>query len=138
MLHTKNRRKGEGDSSGCGVVFFIIGVIVVFYLIAVNSGGGGPGGIFHVVKPPVPVVISHRDSLVGNGKVAIFSNQTANRLTLTVTFKNSKLNQEKTGTIDLEPNGKTEIGWLEGWKFVSGETITVSHPSYSPVTKVIP
>lgn len=86
-------------------------------------------------KPPVPVVISMRDSAVGEGRVAIFSNQTPNRLTVSVTVENKQLNQRKSVNIDLEPNGNFEFGWLEGWKFVPGETITVAHPNYSSFTK---
>lgn len=130
------RRKGEGD--GCGWIVGIGVILVVLYFIF-GGGGGGPGkSVVPFVKPTVPVVVSYRGSAWGQGKVAIFSNQTANRLTISVKFENKKSNQQKSGTIDLEPNGKTEIGWLEGWKFESGETIEITHPDYSSKTVTIP
>lgn len=91
-----------------------------------------------VLKPALPVVVSYRPSLVGQGLVAIFSNQSGNRLTLTVTFEDRTGQQRKTGTIDLDPNGRTEIGWLEGWRFEPGETIKISHPNYRPMNLRVP
>lgn len=91
-----------------------------------------------ISTPFVPVVITMRESAWGEGKVAIFSNQTPNRLTITVTVRNDKLNQSKSVNINLDPNGNAEFGWLEGWRFLSGETIIVSHPSYLPLIKTVP
>ena len=107
----------------------------VLGLVAVVAGGCGEGGL---ISPPVPVVISLRDSVVGEGKVAIFSNQSANRLTIEVLLENKRKNERLQGSLDLDPNGTAEIGWMEGWKFESGETITVSHPNYRSKTTRIP
>lgn len=111
----------------------VLGLLCIGAIAGCDAGGGVP-----FVKPRVPVVVTTRDSLVGEGKVAIFSNQTQNRLTILVLFENKKLNERKEGNIDLDPNGKNEIGWLEGWVFVAGETITVSHPNYSSFSVTIP
>ena len=82
------------------------------------------------LREPVPVVVTLRDSLVGEGRVAVFSNQTPNRLTVSLVLENRAKHDRKTGNLDLEPNGTAEIGWLEGWTFESGETIEISHPNY--------
>ncbi|HEX6985480.1 MAG TPA: hypothetical protein VF170_08890 [Planctomycetaceae bacterium] len=91
-----------------------------------------------VARPPVPVAVTLRDSLVGEGQVAVFSNQTPNRLTVRVVLENAAANDRKEGNLDLDPNGTAEIGWMEGWKFVSGETITISHPGYRSQTFRVP
>jgi len=126
-----------GKSTGQRVLLVCFsGVLVVLF---VACGGGGPGkSVVPFVKPTVPVVVSFRDSRWGQGKVAIFSNQTANRLTITVKVESKQQKQEKSGNIDLEPNGRTEIGWLEGWKFESGETIDITHPDYSSKSVTVP
>jgi hypothetical protein len=133
-------RKGQGDSGGCGciaIVAIVVGLGLIGFMCA--GGGGGPGrSVVPFVKPTVPVVVTYRDSAWGQGKVAIFSNQTSNRLTIGVRFENKKSNQQKSGSIDLEPNGKTEIGWLEGWMFEPGETIEITHPDYTSVVLTIP
>ena len=72
------------------------------------------------ITPFVPVVVTMRNSLVGEGKFAIFSNQTPNRLTITVTVENKPKNQSQSVNIDLDPNENREFGWLEGWRFLCG------------------
>jgi hypothetical protein len=136
MLSNHPKRKGSGDGGGWWWMIAIgIGLLILYSI----SGGGGPGkGVVPFVKPAVPVVVSYRESVWGRGKVAIFSNQTANRLTIGVRFENKAVNQQKAGTIDLEPNGKMEIGWMEGWMFVPGETIEITHPDFSPKTIATP
>ena len=85
-------------------------------------------------------MVTLRDSLVGEGRVAVFSNQTPNRLTIRVVLNNAAVNDRKEGNLDLDPNGTAEIGWLEGWTFVSGETITItiSHRDYRSQTYHVP
>lgn len=130
-------------SSGCAgsvfraVLYLLLAIVFLVILASVIDTLGRKPEEQGVGKPPVPVVISMRDSLVGEGRVAIFSNQTPNRLTVSVTVENKQLNQRKSVNIDLEPNGNFEFGWLEGWKFLPGETITVSHPNYSSFTKSV-
>jgi hypothetical protein len=97
--------------------------------VAIDCGAG---------KSKVPVVVSYRDSLLSDGLVAIFINQTSNRLTISYKFENKALGEVKEGAIDIKPNAKVEIGWLEGWNFVSGDTITVSHHNYRSFTTRIP
>ena len=89
-------------------------------------------------SPRVPVIVTIRDSMVGQGKVAIFSNQSSSRLTVSVECENQRVGDKRSFNIDLEPNGTFEVGWLEGWTFVSGETITISHPDYRSSTYFVP
>jgi hypothetical protein len=121
----------------------VIGFLVWLFLI--RPDGTGPDGAkrgavdLPILKPPVPVVVSTRDSAWGasKGKVAIFSNQTANRLTISVRFENKVSMQQRSWNIDLEPNGKAEFGWREGWKLEPGELIEMSHPDYRSVTLTV-
>lgn len=95
----------------------IVNLITSFFLYSTVIGlFTGCGGI----TPYVPVVVTMRDSLVGEGKVAIFSNQTPNRLTITVTVENKQKKQRQSVNIDLGPNENREFGWLEDWRLVSG------------------
>jgi len=115
-------------------------VFLVGMLVACGGGGGanGKGGGLPFVKPTVPVVISYRSSAWGKGKVAIFSNQTASRLTVTVNLTSASGKEPVSGVLDLDPNGKREIGWMEGWKFESGDRVEVTHPDYSSTSGTIP
>jgi hypothetical protein len=128
------RRAAEGH--GCAVVaaVAVIGVILLA-LAGRDRPGGGP---LPVLKPPVPVVVTYRNSLVGAGRVAVFSNQAPTRLTVTVEFVSKDKARRKAAAVDLSPNGTREVGWAEGWAFEAGDTVTVSHPDYSPRTYVTP
>lgn len=121
---------------------FLISIVTVFCIIIslialITTIGQKIPDQPNSQKTPVPVVITLRDSIVGEGMVAIFSNQTPNKLRITVTLENKEKQQTKSGYLDIEPNEKREIGWVEGWKFIKGETITVSHPEYSSFTKIV-
>lgn len=89
-------------------------------------------------KPAMPVGVTFRESAVGQAYVAQFQNLTNKYLAVRVKFKNKTLNHEKEGYIELSPYGKREIGWAEGWKFFSGETIHLSHEDYESVSYRIP
>lgn len=94
-------------------------------------------GCDDITKPALPVVVGVRESLVGVGLVAQFYNQTNTQLTVNVVFENKKKNQRKEGIINIPANSMVEIGWLEGWYFEPGETITISHPNYKTKTWII-
>ena len=137
MLRSLRQRPGQGEGFGLGGLL-LIGFLVGLFLIRPGAGPGGAknGAVdLPILKPPVPVVVSIRDSAwgAGKGKVAIFSNQTPNRLTISARFENKTSGQQRSWNIDLEPNGKAEFGWREGWKFEAGETIEMSHPDFRSV-----
>lgn len=89
-------------------------------------------------KPDLPVTVTYRESMVGQGYVAQFRNQSDRYLTVVVEFENKTLNDRKRGYIELAAGGTQEIGWMEGWKFTSGETIELSHDDYRPRSYRIP
>lgn len=96
-----------------------------------TDGGGGFSFGNAPRKPSVPVELTLRDSAWGEGMVARFHNQTNHQLTVTVVAENAMLHQRREWTLNLQPNATQEIGWLEGWKFESGERVTVSHSDYA-------
>ena len=91
-----------------------------------------------ITKPDMPVVVTKRESFLGQGLVAQFNNQTSSQLTVNLVFENKKRNQRKEGSINIPANEMVEIGWLEGWTFEPGETVTISHPNYKTKTWFIP
>jgi hypothetical protein len=95
-------------------------------------------GCDEIIKPDLPVVVTQRPSLAGQGLVAQFNNQTNSQLTVSLVFENKRSNQRKEGSINIPPNGTVEIGWLEGWMFEPGETVTLSHPNYKTKKWSIP
>lgn len=39
---------------------------------------------------------------------------------------------------ELKPRGMQEDGWLEGWKYASGETIQILHDDYEDLHLTVP
>jgi hypothetical protein len=87
-------------------------------------------GCGQILKPNLPIAVVYRLSLVGKGYVAVFHNTSNKYLTIIVEFEDVTLGDKKTETIDLPPFGEKEIGWKEGWKFASGDTIIIRHADY--------
>ena len=82
-------------------------------------------------KPALPISVSYRKSLLGKGYVAIVENKSKDQLQLDFDLRSSAQNDpKKQAVISIEAAKKIEIGWLEGWKFELGDTISVSHKDY--------
>lgn len=89
-------------------------------------------------KPEMPVVVTYRKAMLDNSLVAQFHNNSERYLTVVVKFENRTLNQQKSGYIKIGPRENVEIGWTDGWKFMSGEYITLTHEDYNTQVVRIP
>jgi len=89
-------------------------------------------------KPAIPIIFTYRESSVGMGYVGGFENRSGKHLAVRVNLRNETLNQEVTEYLSFSPHETKEIGWLEGWQFVSGEEIIISHSDYSDARYRIP
>jgi hypothetical protein len=108
-------------------------VVVVAYLMFRQPSQPPPPA-----KPPMPVSVSFRTATFGSGLVAQFKNTSSRYLTVVLYFENRTLHQSTNGYIELTPLDMKEIGWAEGWKFMSGEYIVVSHEDYSTLSVRVP
>lgn len=109
-------------------VMLIIAGICLFSLPACSLFG----------KPEMPVGISYRASVVGQGYVLQFHNTSTRLLRVAVSIKDSATGQSREMPLEI-PGGKmSEIGWLEGWKFVSGDQVIVRHEEYAEKLYLIP
>lgn len=90
------------------------------------------------VKPNMPIQVTYRASLLGEGYVGVFTNQSSRLLAVMVTAQNPSFGRQQNFRLDVPPNQSREIGHLEGWTFVSGDLITVTHAEYASITTKIP
>ncbi len=119
------------------IVFFVVGaaaVLVIIIAICIGIVIGHQIGT--AWAQTVPVKISYRRSLLGNGYVFRVTDTGSNELFCTVTVRNST--QWKRYRLDLRPNQFKEIGALDGWQAFPGDTCEVEAEHFTPMTGTIP
>src|ERR1043165_6091565 len=126
----------QNKSNGIwGGVSTVIGIIVLVFLWTNVVGPWLKQKAEHSreqLLPYVPVSVSTRDGM--SGKVAILVNRHFATLSVLATFRNASFQEVKSYKLVLQPNEQTEIGWMEGWKVVAGETIELSSDGFRTVT----
>lgn len=89
-------------------------------------------------KDPLPVSVTFREAIFDESLVVQFRNTSGKYLVVVVKTVNTTLNQEKEGYVELPPGKLVEGGWAEGWKYVSGEVITIRHDDYATKKVTVP
>lgn len=80
--------------------------------------------------PPPPIMVRQRKALIAGGDVAGFTNQGDRTLSVLLTFENPSFKRKKTFPLVLAPGETKQIGTLEGWTVVPGETVEISCDGY--------
>ena len=89
-------------------------------------------------KPDLPVTISFRRALLGNGMVAMFKNFSASPLEVAAVFNSQATGQEQRRNLVLAPNGMQIIGPAQGWPFAPGQHVTLSNANYRTIEVIVP
>lgn len=89
-------------------------------------------------RPPLPVVVSFRTSMLGRGMVAVFDNTSERYLTVTLAVRNPTRSTAQRFTVELAPRARTEFGHLEGWQFASGDEVALFHDAYGELRLPVP
>jgi hypothetical protein len=105
-------------------------LVAAFFALLILTSGCEESNYSRPDLPELPVNVLYRESLVGEGYVARFQNLSEKYMQVRVRLSNPTLRTVKNSYVDLRPNEITELGWLEGWKFVSGETIEMFHEGF--------
>jgi hypothetical protein len=94
--------------------------------------------IREVAKPDLPLSLSFRRSLLGNGLVALFRNNSGQTLELAATFSSSATGQRREAQLIIPPGMLKEFGQHEGWEFAPGHQIALSNGQFRPASYVVP
>lgn len=107
---------------------------VIVVICGVGVGGCG------LLKPELPVKLTYRPSLVGEGVVLQLHNESPDRLVLELSFEGIGADSDESGrkTVSVGPNALVEIGWMEGVLLQPGATIVARHEKYKPSRLVLP
>lgn len=82
-------------------------------------------------EPQVPISVTFRKSWVGEGLVAVLKNETSSHIKILVKLSNATTKQNRECAVVLGPLGSKEIGWLQGWTCVPGESLTIQLDGYA-------
>ncbi|HMM46531.1 MAG TPA: hypothetical protein PKC12_00940 [Thiobacillaceae bacterium] len=82
-------------------------------------------------KPPLPVVVGFRSSMLGRGLVAVIENTSDRYLPVVLTVRNPTLSTSKRFQLELAPRSSTHFGHLEGWPFASGDEVGVLNDEFA-------
>jgi hypothetical protein len=86
----------------------------------------------------LPVQVTYRKALLGNGYVLALHNRTRESLALNVTLTNPTFNRTKTYSVVVDAGAIQEIGYLQGWTFTAGDQIEVDNAKYDALKVMIP
>jgi hypothetical protein len=92
-------------------------------------------------KDIIPIGISFRKAILGNGLVLTIKSKCNHELSLFIKVKNEEAKEEKSFKVVLpsvNSFGTTEIGHKEGWAFSKGEKISIQCNEYEPINIVVP
>lgn len=147
MKYTRHLKNRQGNAG-----FFILVLIAVVIAVVFFSSGkiGGPQGasgdlgasdsfkkfltdkvVRAVSKPRLPVGGMTRDSISGRTKVLQLTSEADRAYIIDVKVKRPATGITKTFSYKSEPGKTEEIGWAEGWGFVDGDEVVLSHPEFA-------
>ncbi len=89
-------------------------------------------------KPDLPIALTYRGAITGPGLVISLKNNSNRSLAVLMTVANATTKQVKTFRLDISPQQTTEVGYLEGWTFASGDSVKVVHAEYKPLLRKLP
>ncbi len=89
-------------------------------------------------KPELPVVVGFRKSWVGIGLVAVIKNTSSHYLALVMTARNPTLSAVKRFQIEIAPGDELDFGHNDGWKFTSGDELSLYHDNYKTLRLIVP
>ncbi len=82
--------------------------------------------------PEVQVQVSMRKGLIASGNVAGFRNTSDQIIAITAEVERPTSGLKKAFAITLDPHQTKELGGLEGWEFVPGDTIHITQAGHKP------
>lgn len=89
-------------------------------------------------KPRLPVVVSYRTAWMDSSLVAQIHNDSDSLRKVLFVIESPTTGQIMNKVEVIPARGMAEVGWLEGWRFVSGERVRVHQAGYRDYDDVVP
>jgi Zn finger protein HypA/HybF involved in hydrogenase expression len=88
-------------------------------------------------RPDLPVRISFRRALLGQGEVGTFQNLSDRVLEITLDVISPATGASMHRSYVLNPRGMIQVGPLERWPFAPGQKIELTNPGFRPVIRTV-
>jgi len=115
------------------VIAAVCGGAVLIAVIVLLTGNSSVS-----LAPEMPVDTAWRQAVLQPGWVLKLTNNSGRILGLMVTCKDLSSKEKFTRSIDIRPNQTRELGWAQGWNFVSGDEVVISHHDYKSIHSTAP
>ena len=86
----------------------------------------------------VQVRVSFRGAIFSSGNVAGITNLSNQPIAIAADAERPSSGQKRRFEMVINPGHAKEIGEVEGWAFIPGDTVTVSQPDHKPLTFTAP
>jgi len=113
-----------------GVLWMVVTSVVLAALVLAGAN--------NCFRPALPIAVTYRPSFDGTSLVAQFHNTSVKYLDVAGTFESGGKHQTRSVTLNIGPYQTRELGWAEGWAFMSGETIRLQRDGYRSVVFRVP
>jgi hypothetical protein len=88
--------------------------------------------------PELPVAVSFRQSVLGHGKVAVFSNRAPVDMAIVVGIVDAATHGQHAFRINVNAGRVTQFGANEGYTFEPGDRMVMTHDGYKPLLASVP
>ncbi len=87
---------------------------------------------------PMPISVTFRGAALDTSLVAQLRNNSGSTMKVLVQVESRTTGQSKQAELVVGSTEMTEVGWAEGWRFVSGETLRIHHADYKDLVVTVP
>ena len=87
---------------------------------------------------PMPISVTFRHAAFDSTWVAQLRNNSGSTMKVLVQVESRTTGQSKQAELVVAYTETTEVGWAEGWRFVSGETMRIHHADYKDLVVTVP
>lgn len=88
-------------------------------------------------RADLPIKISFRKSLLGNGQVAVLHNVSNHEIEFTLDVQSPATGLRFHQALVIDANRIRQIGKPEGWEFAPGQQVKLNNPQYRPVAGTV-
>jgi hypothetical protein len=89
-------------------------------------------------QPEVEVQAGFRKAVLHSGGVAVLRNMSRSTIGISAEIERPSTGVRRAYELTLDPGQTREIGSVEGWAFIGGDSIRISQPGHKPLTFVAP